>query len=94
MEWPVNLPNIAINTELIDYQRINSLILLLSGSHMEATVTLPSLLIERLMVGANEIDLSISQYCQLLLENHLQDEENSTTVDPSIMDPFGHAPKR
>ena len=55
---------------------------------MEATVTLPTLLIERLMVEANEHDLSISQYCQLLLENHLQDEENSTVADPSIMDPL------
>lgn len=55
---------------------------------MEATVTLPSLLVERLMVGANEQDLSVSQYCQLLLENHLQDEENSADVDPSILDPL------
>jgi hypothetical protein len=55
---------------------------------MEATVTLPTLLVERLMVGANELDLSISQYCQLLLENHLQDEENSIVADPSILDPL------
>ncbi len=55
---------------------------------MEATVSLPSLLVERLMSSANELDLSISQYCQLLLENHLQDEDNVITADPSILDPL------
>lgn len=55
---------------------------------MEATVTLPSQLVERLMSGANELDLSISQYCQLLLENHLQDEDNTVAADPSILDPL------
>jgi len=55
---------------------------------MEATVSLPSLLVERLMTSANELDLSISQYCQLLLENHLQDEDNVITADPSILDPL------
>jgi hypothetical protein len=55
---------------------------------MEATVSLPTLLVERLMAGANELDLSISQYCQLLLENHLQDEDNTLVADPSILDPL------
>ena len=55
---------------------------------MEATVTLPSQLVERLMSSANELDLSISQYCQLLLENHLQDEDNTVAADPSILDPL------
>ena len=55
---------------------------------MEATVTLPSTLVERLLSGANEHDLSISQYCQLLLENHLQDEDNTVVTDPSILDPL------
>ena len=40
------------------------------------------------MSSANELDLSISQYCQLLLENHLQDEDNVVTADPSILDPL------
>jgi hypothetical protein len=53
---------------------------------MEATVTLPSTLVERLLTGANELDLSISQYCQLLLENHLQDEDNTAITNPSILD--------
>tara|TARA_B110000438_G_scaffold300432_1_gene352808 strand:- start:3063 stop:4019 length:957 start_codon:yes stop_codon:yes gene_type:complete len=55
---------------------------------MEATVTLPSQLVERLMSSANELDLSISQYCQLLLENHLQEEDNTVAADHSILDPL------
>ena len=77
-----------INTKYGDKQRINSLISSAPLGVMEATVTLPSLLVERLMSGANELDLSISQYCQLLLENHLQDEENTVDTDPSILNPL------
>jgi len=55
---------------------------------MEATVSLPTSLIERLMSEANELDLSISQYCQLLLENHLQDEDNIVVADPMVLDPL------
>ena len=44
---------------------------------MGAPITLPPILIEKLVEGANEQDLSISQFCQLLLENYFQDVNNS-----------------
>ena len=49
---------------------------------MSSTITLPNILIERLVVGANEQELSISQYCQLLLENYFQEYDNQSISKP------------
>jgi hypothetical protein len=59
---------------------------------MGTPITLPPILIEKLVEGANEQDLSISQFCQLLLENYFQDVNNSQhpeVVTSSIISIFG-----
>ena len=55
---------------------------------MGTPITLPPVLIEKLVKGANEQDLSISQFCQLLLENYFQDENNLQHLEvttPSLL---------
>ncbi|MDP6334077.1 MAG: hypothetical protein QF479_05505 [Candidatus Poseidoniaceae archaeon] len=55
---------------------------------MSSTITLPNILIERLVVGANEQELSISQYCQLLLENYFQDFDNQNLTNIQLSHPL------
>lgn len=53
---------------------------------MSAPIILPPALIEKLVEGANKQDLSISQFCQLLLENYLQEDNNAKHLETTAAD--------
>ena len=54
---------------------------------MGTAVPLPSALLSRLMNEAELVGMPLNQYCQLLLENQLQENETTTTTTRNLHNP-------